>query len=228
MNYRILTLTLFIGLTLSTLAQEKDAVTYNNEGNEFVRNKDYKSAYQAYIKAIELYKAEGKTDTALVYNTGYCAYKSKKYDDALPYLKQAADFGYKGAKPYIYLAQIQSKKKDYDGMEEYLLKGLEKYPKDKNLNKLMGSMYLKKGLVFFKQGNKIKKAANDSGLNKTDPDKFKAEYAKADEQFKKALPFFEKSRKYSPKNKSTLKALKNVYTSLNMTDKAAEVEKALK
>lgn len=226
MKYWILTV--FIGFTLSTNAQEKDAVAYNNEGNEFVRNKDFKSAYQSYLKALKLFEAEGKTDTNLIYNAGYCAYKSKKYDEAIPYLQKSAEFGYKGAMPYVYLAQIGSKKKDYEGMEANLLKGLETHPKNKNLNKLMGVCYLKQGLVFFNEGNKIKKKANDSGLNESDPEKFKAEYAKADKKFKQALPLFEKSYKYAPKNKSTIKALNNIYTNLDMPEKAAEMKSKLK
>lgn len=226
MKYWILSL--FIGISVYTFGQEKDAVTYNNEGNEFVRNKDFKSAYKSYLKVLELFKAEGKTDTNLIYNTGYCAYKSKKYDEAIPYLKQAADLQYKEAMPYVYLAQISSKKKNYKDMEADLQKGLKKYPKDKNLKKLMGVCYLKQGLLFFNEGNKIKKNANDSKLNETDPEKFKAEYAKADEEFKKALPLFEKSYQYNGKNKSTMKALHNVYSNLDMPDKAAEIGAKLK
>jgi len=221
-------LVLLIGLTFSVFAQEeKTAVDYNNEGNEFVRNKDFKSAYESYTKAIELYEAEGKVDTNLIYNTGYCAYKTKKYDEALSYLEKSIEFEYKKAKPYIYVAQVKNKKKDYAGMEAILTSGLEKYATDKNLLKLMGSCYLKQGLVFYNEGNKIKKAANDSGLNVSDPDSFKAEYAKANSKFQEALPLFEKSYKYSPKNKSTLKALNNIYTTLEMADKADQIKTEL-
>ena len=37
----------------------------------------------------------------------------------------------------------------------------------------MNTVYLKKGLVYYNKGNKIKKAANESGLNKTDAEAFK-------------------------------------------------------
>lgn len=224
---KYLVLVLFVGLSLISFAQDKSAIDFNNEGNEFVRNKDYESAYTAYSKAIELYEVEGKVDTNLIYNAGYCAYKAKKYDDALPFLQKAIEFEYKKAMPYIYVAQVNSKSKDYEAMEKTLLAGLEKYPTDKNLNKLMGSCYLKQGLVPFKAGNKIKKAANVSGLNESDPDAFNAEYAKADAKFQEALPFFEKSYTYNAKSKSTVKALVNVYTNLEMTDKASSMQAEL-
>jgi len=222
-----LVLLLFIGLTLSVSAQEKTAVDYNNEGNEFVRNKDYKSAYESYSKAIELNNAEGKIDTNLIYNAGYCAFKASKYDEALPLLQQSIEFNYKEAMPYIYIGQIYSKDDKYDVMEKVLLEGIGKYPDDKNLNKLLASCYLKEGLVYFNEGNDIKSKANSSGLNESDPEAFKAEYAKADEKFKVALPYFEKSYKYNAENKSTLKALENVYTNLGMTEEVEKIKAEL-
>ena len=221
-------LALLIGFTLNSFAQEateKTGIDYNNEGNEFVRNKDYKSAYSSYLKAIELFNADESTiDDNLTYNTGYCAFKSKKYDEAIPYFEKSLTDGYKAAKPYIYLTQVYMKKKDLENMEKYVLAGLEKYETDKSLNKLAGVCYQKQGLVFYKEGNKIKKAANESGLNETDADKFNAEYAKADEKFKEALPLMEKAYTYDSKSKNTLKVLQNVYTSLKMTEKADDAK----
>ncbi len=222
-----LILVLLIGFTFSAFAQEKDGITYNNEGNEFVRNKDYKSAFESYKKALELYEAEGKIDTNLIYNAGYCAYKEKKYDEAKPYLEKAVEFNYKKSMPYIYLAQISSKSKDYEAMEKTLTAGLEKYPKDKNLNKLMGTCFFKQGYVFYKEGNSIKKNANSNGLNESDPDAFLAEYAKADAKFKESLPFFEQSYSFNPKSKNTLKVLENVYTSLKNEEAAAKIKTEL-
>lgn len=222
-----LVLLLFIGLTFSVSAQEKTGVDYNNEGNEYVRNKDYNSAYDSYAKAIELYNAEGKVDTNLIYNAGYCAFKAKKFDEALPLLQKTIEFNYKEAMPYIYIGQIYSKDDKFAEMEKVLVQGLEKYPDDANLIKLIASCYLKEGLVYFNEGNDIKSKANSSGLNESNPEAFTAEYAKADEKFKEALPYFEKSYKYNADNKSTLKALENVYTNLEMTEAAEKIKAEL-
>ena len=106
-------------------------------------------------------------------------------------------------------------------------KGWEKYPDDTKLKDYASKAYLKKGLEYYKAGNKIKKAANDSGLNESNPEQFNAEYAKADVQFNEALPFMIKSYEYNNKNDKTLKALKNIYTSLKMDDKASDAKAKL-
>ncbi len=216
---------LMAALCLSTgFAQTKDANTLKNEGNESFRNKDFKGAYASYSQAIELLKAEGTVDTALIYNTGYCAFKIPDFAAAEPYFLKSVELNYKEDKPYAFLAQIYSKSDDLVKMEAILTKGLEKYPNEAGLNKLAGVCYLKQGLVFYNAGNDIKTAANTSKLNETNPEAFNAEYAKADEQYTKALPLMELSYKYDAQNKNTLKALQNIYTNLDMTDKASAMQ----
>lgn len=220
-------LALLIGFTLNSFAQDKDANTYKSEGNEAYKSKDYAGAFKAYAEALKLNDAEGVVDEALIYNAGYCAYKAKQYDEATPYFQKSMELGYKESKPYQMVAVIQYKQKDIDNMIETCNKGLEKYPTDAKLKDYASKAYLKKGLDFYKEGNKIKKAANESGLNETDADKFNAEYAKADIEFNKALPFMEKSYEFNNKNDKTLKALQNIYTSLKMTEKADDAKAKL-
>ena len=226
-NLTLIALLLFSFISL-TAQEKKDANAFIKEGNDAYKVKKYDEAYNSFKQAVTLLEVENKVDTPLVYNTGYCAYKSKKYEEALPYFNKSIEFNYKKSKPYIYKAQILSKQKNYKEMEITLTEGLKLYEKDKNLNVLMSLCFFKQGLVFFNQGNKIKKAANESGLNKTDSVKFKAEYAKADAKFQEALPFMEKSYQYNPKNKNVLKALVNIYTNIDMKDKAEKMKKELK
>ena len=82
--------------------------------------------------------------------------------------------------------------------------------------------FLKQGIVYYNEGNLIKKAANESGWNESDPDKFKAEYARADAEYEKALPYMLEAYELDPKSKSAVKALVNIYTNL---DKQEEVDK---
>jgi len=135
--------------------------------------------------------------------------------------------GYKQSKPYQLLAVVYYKANEVDKMIENCESGLEKYPNDAKLKNLTSKGYMKKGLSFYNKGNEIKKAANDSGLNQSDPEKFTAEYAKADTEFKKALPYFEKAYEYNNKNKKALKALENIYRNLDMTDKADKAKAKL-
>ena len=202
-------LALFLGLTLGVFAQEKDANTFRNEGNEAYKNKDFSGAYQAYASALTLLEKEGVVDTAYIYNAGYCAFKAEKLTEAIP---------------YVSLAQVFMKQDDLSKMEQTLTSGLTKYPDDKTLRKLMSHCLLKQGLGFYNIGNDIKSKANNSGLNTTDPEAFKAEYAKADEEFKKAMPLMEKAYEYDNTNDKVMKALQNIYSNLEMTDKAEEMK----
>ncbi|MBE9468767.1 MAG: tetratricopeptide repeat protein [Bacteroidetes bacterium] len=225
---KITLIALLIFSIISLTAQEKkNANAFIKEGNEAYKIKNYDEAFSSFKQAIVLLEAENKVDTPLVYNTGYCAFKSKKYDEALPYFNKSIELNYKKSKPFIYKAQILSKNKNYKEMETTLNNGLKLYGEDKNLNKLMSSCFFKQGLVFYKEGNKIKKAANESGMNKTDPEKFKAEYAKANLKFQEALTFMEKAYTYNTKNKTVLKALINIYSNIEMKDKADKIKKEL-
>jgi len=217
-------LALFIGLTVGVFGQAKDANTLKNEGNEAYKNKDFAGAFKAYSEALKLLEVQGTVDTALIYNAGYCAFKAELKNEALPYFQKSIELGYKESKPYQMIAVIQYDLKDVDGMIATCEKGLEKYNGDEKLKEYASKGYLKKGLEFYNAGNKIKKDANDSGMNATDPEKFTAEYVKADDEFKKALPFMEKAVEYNPANENALKALENIYTSLDMPEKAAEVK----
>ncbi|MCK9209000.1 MAG: hypothetical protein M0P66_17950 [Salinivirgaceae bacterium] len=217
-------LALFLSLTLGVFAQEKDANTFRNEGNEAYKNKDFSGAYQAYASALTLLEKEGVVDTAYIYNAGYCAFKAEKLTEAIPYLEKSIELNYKEEKPYVSLAQVFMKQDDLSKMEQTLTSGLTKYPDDKTLRKLMSHCLLKQGLGFYNIGNDIKSKANNSGLNTTDPEAFKAEYAKADEEFKKAMPLMEKAYEYDNTNDKVMKALQNIYSNLEMTDKAEEMK----
>jgi len=211
-------------LSFIGFAQEKDAITLKNEGNEAYKNKDYSAAYSSYSAALMLLEKDGIVDTTYIYNAGYCAFKAEKLDQAIPYLQKSIELNYKEEKPYVSLGQVYMKQDNLPKMEQVLTQGLAKYPEDKTLKKLMSHCYLKQGLEFYKVGNDIKSKANTSGLNTSDPESFKSEYAKADEEFKKALPLMEKSVSYDEKNDKALKALQNIYVNLEMAEKAEEVK----
>lgn len=218
-------LSIILSLVVFTaLAQEpeQDANFYKGEGNTAYQAKDYAKAYENYKKAVEMLDADGITDTALIYNAGYSAYKAKNYEGAIPFMERTIELGYKKALPYQIICACYSKLKKNDEVEKYARKGLEVYPDSEKIKKTLSKSLLKQGVVYYKEGNKIKKAANESGLNATDTVAFKAEYAKADAEYEKALPYMLEAYDYNPKSKSVLKALVNIYTNL---DKPEEVEK---
>lgn len=229
-------LALLIGLTINVFAQEKDANTLKDEGNAAYKNKDYAAAFTAYAEALKLMEADGTNDDALTYNAGYCAYKAKKLEDAIPYFKKSIEAGYKESKPYQMVAVIQYKTKDVDGMLETCNAGLEKYSDDDKLKDYASKGYLKKGLENYNEANDLTKKANEIIANAKeqypeDADAQTAEFEKAKDvqaqakvEFEKALPLVEKSAELDPKNEKALKALQNIYTKLEMTAKADEVK----
>ncbi|MCK4664672.1 MAG: tetratricopeptide repeat protein [Bacteroidales bacterium] len=218
---------LFISGYSQEPTEKKDANFYKNEGNTSYKAKDFAKAFENYTQALELLSEENIIDTSLLYNAGYSAYKAKNYGEAVDYFSKCIEYKYKEINSFQNKTVCQLKTKDIDGMEETVLQGLEIYPDDKKLNKYASMCYLKKGLVFYNDGNKIKKAANESGLNKTDTVQFKAEYEKANNKYEEALPIMEKAYNYNQQNKNVLKVLVNIYTNLDMQDKLAKAKSEL-
>jgi len=214
-------------LSLQGFSQVKDANTLIKQGNQAYAAKDFLGAYQAYDSALMILSKEGKVDTTNIYNAGYCALKANKFNEAIPYLQKSIELNYKAEKPYISLGQVYMKLNDLTNMEKVLSEGLSRYPANSDLSKLMSNCALKQGLEYYKIGNDIKSKANNSGLNKTDTVAFRSEYAKADSEFRKALPYMENAVKYDEKNDKALKALQNIYVNLEMTAEADEIKKKL-
>ncbi|MDA3894264.1 MAG: hypothetical protein PF517_21600 [Salinivirgaceae bacterium] len=233
-------LALLIGLTINVFGQEKDANTLKNEGNESYKNKDYAAAFTAYAEALKLLEAEGTIDEALTYNTGYCAYKAKNLKGALPYFQKSIENGYKESKPYQMVAVIQYKTKDIEGMIETCNAGLAKFTDDEKLKGYASKGYLKQGLNFYNEANNFTKEANelisnakvqfpeDAEAQEAEFEKAKELQNKAKDEFEKSLPLMEKSAEYDAENENALKALQNIYTKLEMADKAIEVEAKIK
>jgi len=227
---------LLIGFVFNSFAQDKDANTLKNEGNAAYKAKDYAGAFTAYAEALKLLDAEGTVDEALIYNTGYCAYKAKNLDGALPYFQKSIELGYKESKPYQMVAVILYKNDDIEGMISTCEAGLLKYADDDKLKGYASKGYLKNALVMYNEANDLTKEANDiiAGAKEKYPDDADAQTAefekakelqnKAKEEFEKALPLMEKSAELDPKNDKALKGLQNIYTKLEMADKAAEVK----
>ncbi len=81
-------------------------------------------------------------------------------------------------------------------------------------------IYIDKANVFINEANKLPS-------NKASDAKYNALRAKFDSELKKALPLLEKARELNPKDANVVTTLREVYTKLNMMDKAAQMKKAL-
>ncbi|MCG6188005.1 tetratricopeptide repeat protein [Maribellus maritimus] len=120
-----------------------------NQAVEGFNSEDYEKALNAFeqilaINSMPLIKGDNPEtiDTVIVYNTGLAAYNAQQYDKAIKYYKEAAEYGYNGARTYSLIASAYQMKKDTLGALEILQEGFEKYPDDNNVLTSMIQIYL--------------------------------------------------------------------------------------
>lgn len=207
----------------SLYAQDKTAADFRKEGKDAYRSKDYKTAFIAFQNAIEANEKEGTVDTSLFYNTGYCAYKSKKYSKASTYFMKSIDLGYKKEKSYIFAANSFKKGKDYEALDATLEKALSQYPESSKLLKIQANRLFIKGLGHYNKASELIQVA--AQLVESDPKKFEKKKDAAKAEYKAALPFLEQAYKIKPTMKNLPEALVGVYEGLGMKDKAEKIKK---
>lgn len=79
------------------------------------------------------------------------------------------------------------------------------------------------GALYFNNAAELQNAANKIPFN--EQKKYDAAVLKAQEEFKKALPYLEKAHEIEPKDKNTIISLQQLYTALKQNDKAMEMKK---
>jgi len=215
---KILLLLVFGISMMSSYALDQSAVQLKNEGNEALRNKDYKTAlakFEAYLATGEEGVAE---DLATVYNAGYSAYKAKAYDKSINYMQKAIDEKYsKAEKAYQYIAYCYKKKKDVANYEATLKTGLEAFPQSVKIKGKLVQHYLGEGNNHYSKAAKILQAAAaqvSAGKYTTEDDAYKAELGKAKEEFKVALPFVEQALALDPANETAKTLKENIQKNL--------------
>ena len=85
--------------------------------------------------------------------------------------------------------------------------------------------YYNLGAIYYNQGVKQVETANSIPSNQQD--KYEAEKNKADDYFRKAIPYMEKASEVNPEDTFSLESLKTLYYRLKMMDKFDEVNKKL-
>lgn len=219
---------LFISIILiasftSLFAQDKTGNDFKKDAGDFYKAEDFASALTAFESAIELFKAEGKTDTTSTYNAGVCAYKIKNYQKALDYFDESLKLGYKLCTSYLFKANSLNKLEKYAEMEATVNEGAAKCPDTKEkLNDILFGYYKKTGLTVYNNASKIQSGA--AQLAKTNPEKSKTEIERAKKEYNKALPTLEKAYSLDPANSDVKTALKATYEVLEMKDKAAKIK----
>jgi tetratricopeptide (TPR) repeat protein len=201
------------GMTAGFAQDAVDAIQLKNDGNDALRDKDYKKALELFEKSVASW-GEEEPDNAMIYNAGFCAYKTKQFDKAVKYFDQSIGSDYKVSTAYLYKADSQKKAGDDKGFVETLTAGLASDPSDAKMKSMLSNYYLQEGNDFYKKGATIlQQAAADvtAGKYLTTDDQYKKATDEAKGEFKKALPLFEKALEIEPGDE-TAKQLKDACT----------------
>ena len=120
-----------------------------NQAVDAFNDEDYKKALLSFeqildINNIDIVKADNPdmVDTVYIFNAGLAAYNAKEYDKAIKFYKEAAEYGYNGARTYSLIANTYQQKQDTLGALETLKEGFEKYPEDNGVLTSMIQIYL--------------------------------------------------------------------------------------
>ena len=120
-----------------------------NQAVDAFNNEDYKKALRSFeqildINDIPVVKADNPdvVDTVYIFNAGLAAYNAKEYDKAIKYYKEAAEYGYNGARTYSLIANSYQQELDTLGALETLKEAFEKYPEDNGVLTSMIQIYL--------------------------------------------------------------------------------------
>ncbi len=185
-------------------AQDKSADEYKNEGNEFVRNKQFADALASYKQAITLWG--DSVDAATVYNAGMCAQRTKELDEAYAFYAKAQTLGYKEADAAYRMASILKAQKKDDEYAKAIEEGFGKYKNGKTGNafkKDYAKLFRDQAFGLYNEGAEITKAMQTAGADKMD--KLKAD---ARAKFSEAKPIIEKSLEINPDD-ANAKAIKD-------------------
>ncbi len=110
---------------------------------------DYNKALSSFQQILEInnmpiIKADNPTavDTVIIFNSGLAAYNAEKYDKAIEYYKEAAKYGYNGARTYSLISASYQLMKDTVSALNSLKEGIQKYPDDNALLENMIQIYM--------------------------------------------------------------------------------------
>lgn len=138
----------------------------------------------------------------------------KKADEAMTYLQLAIDKDPEAARYRFAQGRLYEDLGDEAKAIATYLECLEIDPEFFNALYNLGAIYYNKGVEQFNVAGTI--PANEN-------EKYEAEMAKADEWFKKALPYMIKCQELKPDDYGTLESLKTLYYRLNQLDKYNEI-----
>lgn len=219
---------LVVNLSASLPEKRQSMIQYMNE----LKAAGYKEETM-YEWLSDAYSADKETDKMLnILNEGIKKYPGNKYlignlinyylennkeQEAIQYLDAAIQKDPNNAQYYMIKGEMSIKKNKFDDAITNLKKATELDPSNFNAQYECGLAYEKKGEEIF-----------DAAKNIKDVKKYNVEKNKANEEYKKSLPYFEKARTINGSDEMNLRFLRSVYYKLSMNDKYNEVDNVIK
>lgn len=198
----------------------QDADKLRDEGDAALKAKDYATVVTKYG---EYLKQNNYQDTARIFNCGYAANQAKNYAEAAKYFDMAVKMNYNVDDSYVGEAMAY---RNLNKTEEFLTtvkEGLKVIPdgnKNKtNLEKLLYGYCIKQGQAAQKKGDlagaekmykEVLAVSNKDYQSNSEPDKYNAEKAKADKDFKQAKEYLTKAVELDPKDENSKKILASI------------------
>lgn len=143
---------------------------------------------------------------------------ANKVDDAMKYLDLAINQDPENASFYFARGSLYDKIGQQDN-------AIIAYEKAIELKQDYFDAYYNLGAIYYNQGVRQLETANAVPSNQ--PEKYETEKNKADEYFRKAIPYMEKASEINAEDTYSLESLKTLYYRLKMMDKFDEVNKKL-
>lgn len=201
LNLKLL-MALAIASPVMSYAQDKTADEYKNDGNAFVREKNYQDALVSYQEAFKLWG--DSLDAATVYAAADCAKKLDQADKAVEYYQKAIDLDYKADYAKYYIADIwgkQGKSEEKLALLEESVPTCQDAKVKSFMTKALMKDYRDKAMKFYNEGNKILGECQTAK-----PEQYAEIQGRAKDQFKQAKPWIDKALSIDPNN-ATLKQI---------------------
>ncbi|MDD4143052.1 MAG: tetratricopeptide repeat protein [Prolixibacteraceae bacterium] len=181
------------------------AKTYSLIANAYQMNKDTLGALDALQQGFEKYPNDNVILTSMI----QLYLDMKKTEDAMKYLDMAIKQDPDNATFHFAQGTLHEKMEQMD-------EAIAAYTKAINSDKEFFNAYYNLGALYYNEGVKQIEYANS--IPTSENQRYQAELAKADEWFRKSLPYMEKCYELDPDDKMTLESLKNLYYRLKDMD----------
>jgi len=219
---------IMLAFSTSFAQSEAKGVAEKNAGNAAIRAKNYKEAFtklEAYLKIVKF------QDKAYLYNTAYCAYKSKDYNNAVKYYKMAIKERYKLASSYKGVANSYKALGKNAEYIKTLEEGLKAAPGNASLTKSYFIYYMKAGQAAQKANKASVAIANYTKIAEMANKEYKAQglmslatlyFNDGAEVMQKVTPFANKDKAKYAEGKKLAKS--NFTKAKNYCDQAKAIQ----